>query len=343
MENKKVRVAINGFGRIGRGFLRAALNEPSIDIVAINDLGDMSNLAYLLKYDSVYRNFDHEVAVQNGFLTVGDRYRIKLFSEKDPLQLPWKDLAIDVAVESTGFFEGFQKAEVHKKAGAKKVVISAPAKDTTCEIGRTILMGVNEDALKEVDITSNGSCTTNSVSPVVAVLSQDPGILKASLTTIHSYTATQKVVDSPDAKDWRRGRAAAQNIVPSTTGAAIAVACVFPEIIGKFDGVAIRIPTVTVSMSDITFLAKRKTTAEEINNILIAASQDKRWKGILGVTSDQVVSSDMIGNPHPAIIDLSMTKVIDGDLVKVFSWYDNEWGYSVTLVRHVMQTAKQIA
>jgi len=335
---EKIRVAINGFGRIGRGFLRAALENPNIDIVAINDLGDMNNLAYLLKYDSVYRNFPHAVAVNNGFLTVGDKYKIKLFAEKDPLALPWGDLKIDVAVESTGFFEGFQKAEVHIKAGAKKVVISAPAKDTTCEIGRTILMGVNEKLLSEVNITSNGSCTTNSVSPIVAVLSENPGILKASLTTIHSYTATQKMVDSPDAKDWRRGRAAAQNIVPSSTGAAIAVACVFPEIIGKFDGVAVRVPTITGSLSDITFLAKRKTTAEEINQILIAASQDPKWKGILAVNNEQLVSSDIIGNPHPAIADLTMTKVIDGDLVKVFSWYDNEWGYSKTLVEHVCKT-----
>lgn len=336
----KYKVAINGFGRIGRGFLRAAIKREEIDIVAINDLGDINNLAYLLKYDSVYRNFGHEVTIQDGYMLVGDIYKIKLLSEKDPANLPWKEMEIDVAIESTGFFEGFEKASAHRKAGARKVVISAPAKDKDGEAGRTILVGANENLLDQADITSNGSCTTNSIIPVIAVMRENPGILKAALTTIHSYTATQKIVDSPDAKDYRRGRAAAQNIVPSSTGAAIASARVFPDIEGKFDGLAIRVPTISGSLSDITFLAKRKTSAEEINQILTDASKSERWQGILAVTDEPLVSSDIIGNPHPAIIDLISTKVIDGDLVKIFSWYDNEWGYSNTLVEHAIKTAK---
>ena len=335
------KIAINGFGRIGRLFFRAAFEEKGIDIVAVNDLGDCENLAYLLKYDTVYGRYGKEVEAKGGDLAVAGK-KIKFFREKDPGNLPWKELKIDVVVESTGVFETYEKAKVHLKAGAKRVVITAPAKDPDGE-GKTVLVGVNEDEAKGVVLTSNGSCTTNAASPVIQILSENPGIKKAVLNTVHGYTATQNLVDgSVKGKDFRRGRAAAQNIVPSTTGAATAVTRAIRSLEGKFDGVAMRVPVVNGSIADITFLAARKTSVEEINEILKKAAKSPRWKGILKVAEGPIVSSDVIGEPYGAIVDLEFTRVIDGDLVKVLSWYDNEAGYVATLVGHVLKVASLI-
>lgn len=307
-----------------------------MDLVAINDLGNVQNLAYLLKYDSVYRTYDKEVKSDASNLIVAGK-KIKFIQEKDPTKLPWKDLKIDVVVESTGVFESYEKAKVHLDAGAKRVVLTAPAKDPDGTLGKTVLVGINEGELQTVQMSSNASCTTNSASPVIAIMSENPGIEKAILNTVHAYTATQSIVDGPTkGDDYRRGRAASQNISPSTTGAAIAVTRAIKELEGKFDGIAMRVPVITGSIADITFLAKRKTSVEEINSIFKKAVEDPRWKGILKVTEDQLVSSDIVGEPYGAIVDLKFTKVVDGDLVKVLSWYDNEWGYVATLVKHVL-------
>lgn len=347
-KNKKIKIAINGFGRIGRTFFRLAFGRPELEVVAINDLGNLDNLAYLLKYDSVYRKYDKDIKIKKegeGQNLVVDGKEISFIQQKDPSLLPWKKFDVDVLIESTGFFESFESSHAHIKAGAKRVVISAPAKDKTPEakdLGRTVLLGINEEQLKERPITSNGSCTTNAVAPVVAVMCENPGVKKAVLNSVHAYTATQKLVDGPDAKDYRRGRAGAQNIAPSYTGAAISVAEVVKDVKGLFDGLATRVPIITGSMADITFISKRKTSVDEIKDIFKKASKEKRWEGILGVTEDAIVSSDIIGNLHAAIVDLSFVKVIDGDLVKVLSWYDNELAYSNTLVEHVIKAGQLI-
>ena len=332
-------IAINGFGRIGRLFLKGALKEPSFNIVAINDLGDVGDLAYLLKYDTVYGRFPGEVRFEQGKLII-DGKEIIFLQEKDPTKLPWKDLNIDVVVESTGVFESFEKANIHIASGAKRVVITAPAKDEDGPLGRTMLLGVNEDSAKTCSVTSNGSCTTNAASPVIQVMAENPGILKAILSTTHAYTATQSIVDGPTkGSDYRRGRAAAQNIVPSTTGAAIAVTRAFGELKGKFDGISLRVPVPSGSIADITFIAKRKTSVEEVNDIFRNAAKDPKWKNILKVTDEQIVSSDILGEPFGSIVDLGFTKVVDGDLVKVLAWYDNEAGYVATLVEHTKKIA----
>jgi glyceraldehyde 3-phosphate dehydrogenase len=334
----KARVAINGFGRIGRLFFKSAFENPNFEIVALNDLGDVENLAYLLKYDSVYGRYDKEVKADlpNGKLIV-DGHEIAFLQVKDPTQLPWKALNVDIVVESTGLFDEYAKAKVHLAAGAKRVVITAPAKDEDGADGQTVLIGVNEDNFKTCPITSNGSCTTNSASPVIEILSENPGIVKAALSTVHAYTATQSLVDGPirGGHDYRKGRAAAHNTVPETTGAAISVARAIPELKGKFDGLSFRVPNITGSISDITFLAKRATTVEEIAKILEDAAALPRWQGIMKVTRDQIVSSDIIGEPYGAIVPLDLIKVIDGDMVKVLSWYNNEMGYVSTLIKHV--------
>ncbi len=333
------RIAINGFGRIGRLFFRQAFRQKDLDIVAVNDLGDCENLAYLLKYDTVYGRYGKTVETREGKLIV-DGQTIDFLQEKDPARLPWGKLGVDIVVESTGVFESYEKAGVHLQAGAKRVVITAPAKDPDGTEGKTVLVGVNDDEARGVVLTSNGSCTTNAASPVIQIMSENPGIKKAILNTVHGYTATQNLVDGPTrGKDFRRGRAAAQNIVPSTTGAAIAVTRAIRELEGKFDGIAIRVPVVNGSIADITFLAARKTSVEEINDIFRQAAKSQRWQGILAVQEDPIVSSDIIGEPYGAIVDLSFTRVIDGDLVKVFSWYDNEAGYVTTLVKHVQNVA----
>ncbi len=334
-----MRIAINGFGRIGRIFFRIAFGQPNIDIVALNDLSDTQNLAYLLKYDTVYGRYNKSVEVKDDKLVV-DGKEILVFKETDPSKLPWKDLDIDVVVESTGVFTEFEKAKAHLTAGAKRVVITAPTKDEITshftpgleDLGKIYSLG--EQGL----ITSNASCTTNSVNPVIAILNEAIGVKKAILTTIHAYTNTQAIVDSVvKGHDFRRGRAGAQNIIPSTTGAAEATARVISEMKGKFDGISIRVPVVTVSLSDITLITQRPTTVEEINNIFKNAAQSERWKEVIKVVEDPVVSSDIIGEPYGAVIDLTLTKVVDGDLVKVFSWYDNEWGYCAMLLKHIQK------
>lgn len=333
------KIAINGFGRIGRLFFRQAFGQKGMDIVAINDLGDIENLAYLLKYDSVYRTYERKVECDkgSGFLIV-DGKKIKVLQEKDITKLPWGEMKIDVAIEATGAFESFEKAAPHvNAAGAKRVVISAPAKDDEGVAGgKTILAGLNDDDHGKCVVSSNGSCTTNGTAPAVAVMHEAIGVQKAFLSTTHGYTATQNLVDGPTrGKDFRRGRAGAVNIAPSFTGAAISVTRGVTDLKGKFDGVALRVPVATGSMAVITFLAKRKTSVEEVNDAFRKAAASKRWKGVLGVSEDQLVSSDIIGMPYASMIDLQYTKVIDGDLVSVFSWYDNEWGYVTTLVEHV--------
>lgn len=329
----KVKIAINGFGRIGRIFFRQAFANPEIEIVAINDLGTPDNLAYLLKYDTVYGRYEKNIEVRAGAIVV-DGKEIKILNEKEPAKLPWKDLGVDIVIESTGVFDSHDKAAAHLDAGAKRVVITAPAKD---EITPTVTPGLATDSLKSNKITSNASCTTNAVNPVMSVMMTNPGVKKALLSTIHGYTATQGLVDGPDKKnDFRRARAAAQNIVPSTTGAAEATKKVLTELVGKFDGIAIRVPVISGSLIDITFISAKPTSVEEINSIFRKAAARPEWQGILAVTEDPIVSSDILKNPYGSIVDLALTRVVDGDLVKVFSWYDNEWGYGAMLLKHVL-------
>ncbi len=337
-----IRVAINGFGRIGRAFARCAQNR-NIEIVAVNDLGALENLAYLLKFDTVYGRAPFTVSTKQeaggmGVLLI-DGKEVKFFSEKDPANLPWKDLDIDVVVESTGFFTEYEKAKVHITAGAKRVVITAPVKGDS-PLGATVLMGVNEYKFATCQISSNASCTTNAASPVIAILDEAIGIEKAVLSTTHAYTASQSIVDGPSKKDMREGRAAAQNIVPTSTGAATAVAQAYEPLVGKFDGISLRVPVAAGSIADITFIAKRPTTREEVNEILRGAATAPRWEGIFRTTDDELVSSDIIGEPYASIVDLSMTRVVDGNLVKVLAWYDNEMGYTESLVRHVIAAAQ---
>lgn len=344
--DKKIRVAINGFGRIGRAFLKLAYTSYSnIDIVAINDLGDVHNLAYLLKYDSAQGTSNLEISVndENTHMFVNGR-DIRILQEKEPKNLPWGEMDIDVVVESTGFFTHYDEAQWHIDAGAKKVVITAPAKgEPVSGVSGTVLMGINADQLQTCHITSNGSCTTNAGAPLVAILNETVGIEKALLNTTHGYTATQGIVDGPTrGSDFRKGRAGAHNIVPSSTGAAVAVTKALPELEGKFDGIACRVPVIAGSIADITFLASRDTSVEEINEILKKASMESRWQGIFTVTDEQLVSSDIVGNTYGSIADLSMTRVVDGNLVKVMAWYDNEMGYTNTLIRHVVETAQSL-
>lgn len=337
-----IKVAINGFGRIGRAFFKLAQESPEIEIVAINDLGDVKNLAYLLKFDTVYGKNDLSIEATADKLIVNGK-EIAFLQEKDPSQLPWGDMSIDVVLESTGFFTKYEGAKLHLDAGAKKVVISAPAKGEPIPgvVSATVLMGINHEQLGTCQISSNGSCTTNASSPVMQIMHETIGVEKAILTTVHGYTATQNLQDSPD-KDYRKGRAAAQNIIPTTTGAAIAVTEVITELTGKFDGIAMRVPVVVGSIADITFIASRDTSVEEINNIFRRSASDPRWAGIFTVSEDPIVSTDIIGERYGAIVDLEFTKVVDGNLVKILSWYDNEMGYTNTLIQHVIETAKSL-
>ena len=333
----KTKIAINGFGRVGRIFFRYAFGRPDLDIIAINDLGSSENMAYLLKYDTVYGPYDKTVETDRDILIV-DGKKIRMLQEKDPSKLPWEELNIDIVIESTGIFESREKAASHLTAGAKRVVITAPAKD---EVTPTATPNVGEEFLKNDKITSNASCTTNAATPVMSIMSENPGIKKAILNTIHAYTASQGLIDSPDKNDdFRRARAGAQNIIPSTTGAAIAATKAFPALKGKFDGISLRVPVVCGSIMDFTFIAARPTSVEEINSIFKKAATEKQWQGILAVTEEPLVSSDIIRNPHGSIVDLAMTKVVDGDLVKILSWYDNECGYASMLLNHVLAVSK---
>ena len=336
-----MKVAINGFGRIGRAFLKIAWERPEVEIVAVNDLGSIESLAYLLRHDTVYRNWNHKVEVAGTDLII-DGKKVKFLSEKDTTKLPWKDLAIDVVVESTGLFTAYEKSKFHLDCGAKKVVISAPSKGDGSFPGEMILLGVNEEKFGTCDITSNASCTTNAASPVIAILDEAFGIEKALLNTTHAYTGTQAIVDGPSKKDLREGRAAAQNIIPSSTGAAIAVGKVYPKLNGLFDGISIRVPVISGSIIDITFISKKETTAKEVNEVLKKGAENPRWKNLFMVTEEPLVSSDILGNSHSSIADLEMTRVVGGNLVKVLAWYDNEMGYTYTLLEHVIKTGNTI-
>ena len=332
------RVGINGFGRIGRNFFRAALEQGAdIEIVAVNDLTDNKTLAHLLKYDSITGRFQGEVSYDDEGIIVDGKH-IKVLAQRNPADLPWGELGVEVVVESTGFFTDGEKAKAHIEAGAKKVVISAPAKN----VDGTFVMGVNEDKYDgtTMNIVSNASCTTNCLAPLAKVLEENFGIERGIMTTIHSYTGDQRVLDAPH-KDLRRARAAALNMIPTKTGAAQAVALVLPELEGKFDGLAVRVPTPTGSLTDLTFIAKKEVSVEAVKAAVKAAAEGE-LKGVLEYTEDPIVSSDIVGDPHTSIFDATETKVI-GNLVKVLSWYDNEWGYSNALVRLTALVGSKLA
>jgi glyceraldehyde 3-phosphate dehydrogenase len=318
-----IRVGINGFGRIGRNILRAALHDKDLDFVAVNDITDAPTLAHLLKYDSILGNLPDEVRAEGDTIHVAGR-SIKVLAVKDPGQLPWKSLGVEYAVESTGLFTDADKAKAHLSAGAKKVIISAPAKGEDL----TVVMGVNHEKYdpKGHHVISNASCTTNCLGPVAKVLQQQFGIVKGQMTTVHSYTNDQKILDLPH-KDLRRARAAAVSMIPTSTGAAKAIYLAIPELKGKLDGVAIRVPTPNVSLVDLTVELAKNATAEDINGAFKKAAAGP-MKGVLDVTDEELVSIDFRGNPHSSIVDAPLTKVVDGNLAKVFSWYDNEWGFS---------------
>jgi glyceraldehyde 3-phosphate dehydrogenase len=323
-----IKVAINGFGRIGRNALKIAFDRHDLEIVAVNDLTDTKTLAYLLKHDSSYGTYDKKVSHDEQTIIVDDKH-IKVLSEKDPAALPWGELGIDVVIESTGLFTDPEKAKAHLTAGAKKVIISAPAKG---EGAKTIVLGVNEDALTAEDkIISNASCTTNCIAPIMKILEDNLGVEKAMMTTVHSYTASQRLLDAP-AKDLREARAAAENIVPTTTGASKATALAIPSLKDKFAGLSVRVPTPVVSLSDITAVLRRDTRIEELNDLFKKSAKESYYAGILDVADEDLVSVDFRGNPHSCVIDLNLTDVIGGNLVKVVAWYDNEWGYSNRLI-----------
>lgn len=330
-----INVAINGFGRIGRMVFRAAMNDKKINIVAVNDLTDNKTLAHLLKYDSVHGKLDADTSASNHTLHVGKK-KIKVFSEKDPANLPWSNLNIDVVVESTGFFRDPVKAAIHLKSGAKKVLISAPCK---CESGKlcpadttTIVLGVNNQTYnkKKHHIISNASCTTNCVAPIMKVLEDHIGVKRCFFTTIHGYTADQRIVDGPH-KDLRRARAAAVNMIPTSTGADVATVEAIPSLKGKIRGSAIRIPVVNGSVTDFTIEMNKPVTVEQVNTLFKKHAAGK-MKGIIQYSEDELVSTDIIGNSHSSIFDSKLTKVVDGKFLKVVSWYDNEWGYSCRMV-----------
>lgn len=323
-----IKVAINGFGRIGRNACKILLERHDAQLVAVNDITDAKTLAHLLKYDSSYGTYEKHVIAEGNTLKIGSR-EIPVFAEKDPAKLPWRDLGVDVVIESTGLFTNPEAARAHLKAGARKVVISAPAKG---DGAKTVVIGVNEEVVEKDDqILSNASCTTNCIAPVMKILEDEFGIEKAMMTTVHSYTASQRILDAP-AKDLREARSAAENIVPTTTGASKAAALTIPSLKDRFAGLSVRVPTPVVSLSDITALLKRDTTKEELTKLFKHAAKEAYYEGILGVTEEELVSSDFIGDPHSCIVDLPLIDVVGGNLVKVVAWYDNEWGYSNRLV-----------
>lgn len=359
--DSKIKIAINGFGRIGRQFFKIyadakrgiykqsgschispRVDVPNLEIVAINDLTDPQTLAYLLKHDSVYGIYDGDVSFdEKGLIVNGVKYPI--LAIKEPSELPWKDYKVDIVVECTGRFEEYEKAKIHLQQGAKKVIISAPGKGQEGIEGQTLVLGTHEtmEKLSSNNVISNGSCTTNCISPVIQLLHDQFGVEKSLMTTAHAYTATQSIVDAPIAKDLRRGRAAGINIVPSTTGAAIATTKVLSDLKGSFDGVALRVPVVDGSIADITAVLKKEVTVEEVNQAFRKASNDPFFKGLIEISEESLVSTDIIGNPASAIVDLELTRVI-GNLVKVFAWYDNEWGYSNRLVEMTQEIAKTL-
>ncbi len=335
----KVTVAINGFGRIGRNAFKIAFDRADLEIVAINDLTDTKTLAHLLKHDSNYGAYDHEVTYDDTNIVV-DGQRIKVLAEKDPKNLPWKDLNVDIVIESTGFFTKHDQLLMHIEAGAKRVILSAPEKDDTHH--DTYVMGVNEqDLKKDHQIISNASCTTNCITPVMGVMESVFGIEKAMMTTVHSYTASQRLQDAP-AKDLREARNAAENIVPTTTGASIAAGLALPALKGIFGGMSVRVPTPVVSLSDFVIITKRNVTVDEVKKAFKDAAAQPYYQGILAATEEELVSSDYIGNSHSATVDLPLTAVVGGNMVKIVAWYDNEWGYSNRLVEMVAEAGRQL-
>ena len=334
----KTKVAINGFGRIGRNAFRIAFDRSDIDIVAINDLTDTKKLAYLLKHDTTYGEYQHTVTSDDDHIIVND-YKIPITAIKDPKELPWKELEVDVVIESTGRFTKSELAKAHITAGAKKVVLSGPTKSPDVD---TIVLGANDEKLDTAtDIVSNASCTTNSLAAVMSIMNETYGVEKAMLTTIHSYTASQVLQDGPG-KDFRESRAAAENIVPTTTGAAIAVTLTVPDLKNKFDGMSVRVPSPVVSLSDVTMVLKKNASIEDINKTFKNAVKEPYYQGLLDVSEEPLVSSDYVGNSHSGIVDLLLTNVVAGNLVKVVIWYDNEWGYSNRLVEVVADIGKQL-
>lgn len=327
------KIAINGFGRIGRNALKILMEKEDAEVVAINDITDAKTLAQLLKHDSSYGTYNREVDFTDNEIII-DGKKIKIFAEKDPASLPWKDLGVDIVIESTGFFTKPEDAKKHIEAGAKRVLISAPAKG---DGAKTIVIGVNEDSLEDSDeIVSNASCTTNCIAPIMKVLEDNFGIEKAMMTTVHSYTGSQRILDAP-AKDPREARSAAENIVPTTTGASKAAALTVPALKDKFNGLSIRVPTPVVSLSDITAILKKDTSIEELNEVFKKASKQPEYDGVIGVTEEELVSKDFVGDPRSCIVDLPLTDVVCGNMVKVVAWYDNEWGYSNRLVELALE------
>ncbi len=327
------RVAINGFGRIGRSALKVIFDTNDLEVVGINDLMDIENAVYLLKYDSNYGKYEKNVRFEGDTIFVGEK-AIKYSSIRDIAGLPWKDLDVDAVIESTGLFTSQSDAEKHILAGAKTVVISGPTKDTP-----TVVHGVNTDT-GNVSVFSCASCTTNNISPIIEILGRRVGIKKAILNTIHGYTASQALVDAPSKREPRMGRAAGFNLAPAATGAAIATTKVLPEYAGKFDGIAVRVPVPVGSISDITFIANRPTTIDEINQILTEECATDRYEKVVAVTNEPIVSTDIIGSTFAATIDLEMTRVVDGDLVKIMAWYDNEWGFTNQMIRQIQSLYK---
>ncbi len=331
-----VKVAINGFGRIGRNALKILLERRDAQVVAINDITDAKTLAHLLKHDSSYGTYDKKVSFTENSIIVNSR-EIPVYAEKEPAKLPWKELGVDIVIESTGFFTKPEDARAHITAGAKKVIISAPAKG---EGAKTVVLGVNEEIVEADDeIISNASCTTNCIAPIMKVLEDEFGIEKAMMTTVHSYTGSQRILDAP-AKDLREARSAAVNIVPTSTGASKAAALTIPSLAGKFNGLSVRVPTPVVSLSDITAILKRETTKEELVNFFKKVAKEPYFEGILGVTEEELVSTDFIGDPHSCIVDLPLIDVVGGNMIKVVAWYDNEWGYSNRLVELTVDFGK---
>lgn len=334
----KTKIAINGFGRIGRNAFKIAFERSDLEIVAINDLTDTKTLAYLLAHDSNYGTYQHDVTYDDKGIIV-DGTHVEVLAERDPALLPWADRGVELVIESTGFFTDKEGASKHITAGAKRVVISGPTKSDGVD---TIVLGANEDKVaNSTEVISNASCTTNSLAAVMAILDAEFGVEKSLLTTVHSYTASQALQDAPKG-DLREGRNAAENIVPTTTGAAIAVTKTLPQLEGKFDGLSIRVPTPVVSISDVTALLSKDVTVDEINSVFKKAANDSFYQGILGVSEEPLVSRDYIGNPHSGVVDLLLTKVVGGNLIKIAVWYDNEWGYSNRLVELVADVAKAI-
>lgn len=325
-----VRVAINGLGRIGRATLKSVLGERGLELAAVNDVAPIDNLAYLLRYDTVYGRADSTVSVADSMISVAGQ-QVKVLNEADPAKLPWRDLKVDLVFECTGAFRTAAELRAHLDAGARRVILSAPAKDELA----TIVYGVNEHDAAGQEMMSNASCTTNCIAPVMEILHRGIGVQKATMTTVHAYTSSQKLVDGP-ARKWRRGRAAGANIIPTSTGAAEATGRVVPAVAGRFDGIALRVPVPVGSIADIVALVSRETSVEEVNDLFRTEASSERYRGVLGVSEEPIVSADVIADPRASVVDATLTTVTGGDLVKVMAWYDNEWGYAQQMIRQAL-------